>query len=116
MEITLKNDRQWVILSFEGRLDSFNFDLVSNKITTLIKMGKIFLVIDLSQITFINVPSLLFLKSTAEKLKNKNGCLGLLSPNESLIKRLQVFNRPKLISIFNEISDVHTICSPEVSQ
>ena len=106
MEVKLKRNEQWVIVDFEGRLDSFNFDLFSKKVSTLIKMGKTLIAIDLSGTTFINVQSLRFLISTSEHLNKKNGYLVLLSPHEKILQHIRKINHPQILNIHDHLAEV----------
>ena len=40
MDIALQQKHQWIEVNVEGRLDTFNFEPISQKISTLIRMGK----------------------------------------------------------------------------
>jgi len=89
MDIQLSRGKNSVenfaILNLEGRLDSFNYESLKDKVNTLLKMGNVRLVLDLSSVNFIAVPTLIFIIKLSKQLKKKpKGQLYALNLNSDL--------------------------------
>lgn len=95
MDLQLDIDQGWVVIRLSGRIDSFNYDDITSKIQTLFRMGKRFIAIDLTDVTYLGLPSLRFLFQMAERLRKSSGQMLLISPNERLMKSVEAINHPK---------------------
>ncbi|MCC7403513.1 MAG: STAS domain-containing protein [Bdellovibrionales bacterium] len=94
MDLKLEIAQPWVVVHLSGRIDSFNYDDITAKIQTLIRMGKINFAIDLTQVTYLGLPTLRFLYSTAGKLEQKKGSMVLVVTHERIKKSIALVNQP----------------------
>lgn len=106
MDIELNRHGRWVEVNVEGRLDTFNFEPISTKISTLIRMGKHFISVNLEGVKFINVTAIHFLIATSDKLKSRQGHLALLFPSEELRAHLDMVNEPKSLYIYSSYEEI----------
>ncbi|MCB0365879.1 MAG: STAS domain-containing protein [Bdellovibrionaceae bacterium] len=95
MDIRLDIENGWVVIHLSGRIDSFNYDDVTSKIQTLFRMGKRFIALDLTDVTYLGLPSLRFLFQMAGRLQKASGQMMLISPSEKLMKSIEAINHPK---------------------
>ena len=95
MDINVSYRNKWTLVHFEGRLDSFTSQAFAHKVKILLKMGKKHLAFDLSKCECINLASLRFLRSIHIQLKNQEGKLALLYPNDSIKKNILLFSTLK---------------------
>lgn len=107
MDLQLDINQGWVVVSLSGRIDSFNYDDITSKIQTLVRMGKKYLAIDLKEVNYLGLPSLRFLYQMAEKLENAQGQLALLSPSEKLLKSIEIMNHPKKFQLAATIAELN---------
>ena len=106
MEISLNLKNGWVVVDLNGRVDSFNFELITEQITTLEKMGKKFIAIEMSDVNFLNLPSLRFFSSIAFRLKKSDGALALINPSSNLMEFIHLFNRKEAMTIVADVSSL----------
>ena len=113
MEISLKKIDSWISIDLNGRMDSFNFELVTSQFNTLLRMGKKNLILDLSDVVFLSLPSLRFFSSIAKQVMSKDGRFVVLDPSEKLLELIGLFNSE---GHFKIISNLHELDSYSVGQ
>ena len=96
MELSLRQHQQWVIADIKGRIDAFNYEYIKRKLQILRKMGKTHIAIDLKEISFLSLPTLILFEKTALELKQINGQLAFISPLPEIEKHIGVFNKENL--------------------
>lgn len=106
MEILLEKNHNWVIVKLHGRIDSFNHNLVTGKVSTLVKMGKKKLALDVTDVNFVSLPFFRYIASTSQKLNSKGGVLALLGGNEQIKETLQLFNKKGHIQCMQQPSEL----------
>lgn len=116
MEISLNIENNWLIIDLNGRIDSFNYELVTDQVNTLLKMGKKKIAVELSDVVFLNLPSLRFFSGVAERLSKSGGALCFINPDVSLHEHIGLFNRKNLIQIVGTKADLLSLKLEEISQ
>ena len=84
---------QWIYIKAIGRLDNFTFETLAHRLRTLVQMGNKNIVIDLSNVDYINIASIRLLVSIAKKLKNNDGELQLLGSNNKVLSLVEFFGK-----------------------
>ncbi len=115
MDLQLDIDQGWVVVRLSGRIDSFNYDGISSKVQTLIRMGKKHLAIDLTEVNYLGLPSLRFFYQVASRLKNSEGQLALISPSQKLLNSIEVMDHPKAFQIVSRIDELEILLQPRKS-
>lgn len=99
MGMQLRQQDSWVIVRLEGRVDSFNYELVSQKIAYLVRMGKTHIALDLQKVVFLSLPTLRFFAQVAQKLNAKSGSFTLIGCQSQLEEPLSLFNRNQSMTL-----------------
>jgi anti-anti-sigma factor len=82
MEVIKEKRADMLFLYLQGRLDNNNAQSLENNLMKLIDDGAIQLIIDCSQIEYINNAGLRVLLNIAKRVVNLNGRIALHSPSE----------------------------------
>ena len=91
METKKSDTRPWTFVSLARRVDSFSYDRVTREVLKVVDEGKSFVVIDLSKTSFLSLPTIKFLATTAELLTAREGELVLLSPCDRTRRHIEIF-------------------------
>lgn len=105
MNLRLRSIDQWVIVSAEGRLDSLNYDLIEFRLKTLMRMGYVFIGLDLTKATFMNIATLALTVTTAMALKDLKGELAVVAANSEIKANLAEFGG-NYIRFVNAVNDL----------
>lgn len=79
-------------MDLNGRVDSFNYEVIKDKVSTLVKMGKKQLAFNLEGVQFIAVPNLRYLIQVAQQLKDKGGQMAVVGCSSEILKHIQEVN------------------------
>ena len=96
----VENINDWTVLTPVSRIDSFNKQSFEDEINEVILKGRKQLAIDFSNLQFLSYPSIKFLSSKAQALKEEGGSLAICSPSEKLKKQIAVYATLKDMHIF----------------
>ncbi len=91
MNLRLRSINGWAVVFAGGRLDSLNYDLIEFRLKTLIRMGNIFIGLDLTKASFMNIATLALTVTTAMTLRDLNGELAIIAANPEIKANLTEF-------------------------
>lgn len=103
MEIIKQEDSTFTVLKLQGRVDSFNSPLLSDSFDTIHKEKKYKILLDLSEVDFINSTALGLLIEVMKRNNENSGTLALINCSEKVNKILQITKLDKIFSVFNDI-------------
>jgi anti-anti-sigma factor len=80
-----KDQHKIILLHLQGRLDSFNYENLKSRVSTLLKMGEKSIGFDLDGVDFVATPTLIFIINLSKTLKQqKSGQLYFLKGSKCL--------------------------------
>ncbi|MGE0631038.1 MAG: STAS domain-containing protein [Pseudobdellovibrionaceae bacterium] len=103
MNVSVSQFKNWQVVSIEGRIDSFNYQIITQKILDCVSGENRFLAVDLSYTEFMNLPTLRFMTSTAELLAARGGELALIAPSDVLMRHLEIFAAPHQVRVYKSL-------------
>lgn len=89
MDLQLRKKSDWVIVDLNGRVDSFNYEIIREKVNTLLKMGKKHVAFNLEGVQFIALPNLRYLIQVAHQLKTKGGETAVVGCSPEILKHFE---------------------------
>ena len=93
------------VLSLKGRLTLGESNLIREKVTQLSAAGKFKVVIDLSNVEYIDSTGLGILVICFTSLKKQGGALKLVNPNKRNVELLLLTKLHTVFEVFNEVPD-----------
>jgi anti-anti-sigma factor len=102
----VKSEKDWVVVSISGRIDSFNQASFYGQVERLINEGKRRVAIDLSRAKFLSLPSIKWLTNLAFELKEKGGDLALVAASEKLKRQIDIYATLDPIQVLRSKSDL----------
>lgn len=99
MDLQLKKHNRWVIIDLNGRVDSFNYEIIKEKVNTLVNMGNRFLAFNLEGVQFIALPNLRYLIQIGKILNKKGGQTAIVGTSQDILEH------------FEQIRGLESICS-----
>lgn len=114
MNVAVSAYNSWQLLKIEGRVDSFNYSLVTQKIVEMVGRDVRFIAVDLNSTEFLNLPTLRFMSSTAELLSARGGELAIISPSDAMMRHLEIFAAPHQIRIYKSLPDLDHVAAPMI--
>jgi anti-sigma B factor antagonist len=93
------------VLSLKGRLTLGESNLIREKVTQLSAAGKFKVVIDLSNVEYIDSTGLGILVICFTSLKKQGGALKLVNPNKRNVELLLLTKLHTVFEVFNEVQD-----------
>lgn len=82
MLIQVEQKSFYVLVTLRGRIDAFNLEQVKGKMRTLIKAGKKYLALELSEVGFLSLAATLEFEKIANELQEKSGQLYIVGDNQ----------------------------------
>ena len=89
MDLQLRKKSDWIIVDLNGRVDSFNYEIIRDKVNTLVKMGKKHLAFNLEGVQFIALPNLRYLIQVAHQLKSRGGQAVVVGCSPPILKHFE---------------------------
>jgi len=102
MDVQIKSGLGWITIIVLGRIDSFNFELVTSKLGILLRMGNKKIALDLDKARFLSVPTVRYFVNSAKYLEKQGGELVVLNCPRDLRNTFDIFNVPKRYIEFRE--------------
>ena len=93
------------VLALKGRLTLGESNLIREKVTQLSAAGKFKVVIDLSNVEYIDSTGLGILVICFTSLKKQGGALKLVNPNKRNVELLLLTKLHTVFEVFNEVQD-----------
>lgn len=91
MEIKTRQFKKWMVVEVNGSVDALNTKLFVDPILAFVNEGKSHIAIDLSQTSFLSLPAIKFLQTTARMLAATKGGVAVVTPNERTKRHLEIF-------------------------
>jgi anti-anti-sigma factor len=106
MNVSVSSFNNWQVISIEGRVDSFNYQIITQKIVECVADEVRFLAVNLASTEFMNLPTLRFMTSTAELLSARGGEFALIAPSDILMRHLEIFAAPHNIRVYKTLPEL----------
>lgn len=90
-EILVKNQNEWVIVSINNRIDSFNCDELMSTLDAVMRESQKNLAFDLGKVKFLSLPSIKYMSSLADSLQRFGRQVALVAPSEKLKRQIYVY-------------------------
>ncbi|MBX7232211.1 MAG: STAS domain-containing protein [Bdellovibrionales bacterium] len=103
---SIRREKDWVIVSVLGRVDSFNYESFCMQIVALVEEGCLQIALDLSQAKFLSLPSIRFVHAVAGQLKDKKGHLALLSASEKLKRQIDIYGSLRPMEVYRSEAEL----------
>ena len=97
---------KWVIVYLNGRIDSYNYEIIAEKLDLLIKVGKKKLAVHLGEVNFLSLTIVRFLVSLAHRLHQNEGRLSLLKTSSKISHQFDIFGSNKNIHFIESEGDL----------
>ncbi|MEW5819375.1 MAG: STAS domain-containing protein [Cyanobacteriota bacterium] len=94
---------KWKVISLSGRFDAQTSKKVEEALTNQLVINNNFIALDLSNIKYMSSAGLRVLLSMRKALKEKNGNLVLINPQENVMEVLELSGFSKIFFILNSI-------------
>jgi len=100
MTLNEEKNGEVYILSLKGEIDREGARTFQDRVTQILDSGEQRLLIDFSEVTYINSPGLSVLILVAKRLEKSGGRFALAGVNDSIQKVLRISGLTSLFSIF----------------
>jgi anti-anti-sigma factor len=108
VELQVNRKDPWIVIDVFGRIDTFNNDLVADKLENLVRIGKRYLAINLSEVTFMNLSAVRSFANTAKKLQARNGKMALIGASDRIVENLRIFLKQ---DSFDAVENIESLAS-----
>ena len=105
LDITESEREGVTILTLKGRLTLGESNIVRERVTQLAAAGKFNIVVDLSNVEYIDSTGLGILVICFTSLKKQGGALKLVNPNKRNVELLLLTKLHTVFEVFNEVQD-----------
>ena len=105
MEVSsvLKEDKDVTVVTVNGRIDSYTYNIFENEVYTNIDIGQQKMILDFSEVSYISSQGLRTIVTALKKAKAQSGFVKLCGLSESVLKILKVSGLDKALSIFPDV-------------
>lgn len=86
MEVVLSEKEKWIVVTVKGRVDSFNQQIVEQKLKTLSKAGQKWIALDLQNVPYLSLSAAWSIARLELYIKNQAGDLAFISQSQYLKK------------------------------
>jgi len=107
MGFEVSNNNDWVVLSIEDRIDSFNYDDFKSEMEKLVDKKKARVALKLNRAQFLSLSSIKYFSDVARRLEQKGGKLALLGTPEKLKRQIHIFASLKSFALFRSEEEWH---------
>lgn len=104
-EIEIKSHKDWVVVSINNRVDSFNYQDLTAKTDGAIRDGKN-LAFDLGKARFLSLPSIKYMSLLAESLLAEGRQVALVAPSEKIKRQIHVYASLEKMKLFRTEQDL----------
>ena len=105
MDISVQNRKQWVVLTVRGRIDSYTYEYLDDKINLLQRMGKKNIALDLRGVSFVNINGARLIAITAREVRSEGGHLALISPLERAVEAVNLFTESTSYEVHHTLDE-----------
>ena len=106
MDFNLKDRQGWILVKLGLRVDAFNEELVSDKLSTLLRMGKTKIALRMDSISYLSLSFIRKLMGFASRLDKKSGELALVGLKKELKNELESFNFGNKIRFYDQVDQL----------
>lgn len=103
MQLEVKTEGKWKVISISGRFDANNSRQVEESLVNHIVIGNKYLALDLSNLEYMSSAGLRVLLSIRKQLKTENGNLVLIHPQENVLEVLELSGFSNIFFILDSI-------------
>lgn len=103
MKIDAKSEGKWKVVMLSGRFDAGNSKTVEDEITHQIDKGFHYIALDLTEVPFLSSAGLRVMLAARKNLKNIDGNLVLVNPQENVNEVLDLSGFSNIFFIVNSI-------------
>ena len=107
MDFEIKEYKDWLVVSVEDRMDSFNFKTITQAVDQSIQSGHKNVALNLARAEFLSLPSIKYFSDLAKELEKKGGCLAFCAPSEKIKRQVYIFTSPKAIHFYRSTDDLY---------
>ncbi|HNY12237.1 MAG TPA: STAS domain-containing protein [Candidatus Wallbacteria bacterium] len=103
MQLTKKYEKGLSIITVNGTVDALSSYVLENDLLDLMSSGKLFIVLDLSDMDYITSAGLRSLLVAAKMVNMKKGFMALCSLNEDVKKIFGMVNLENILNIYSDL-------------
>lgn len=107
MDYEIKEYKDWLVISVEKRMDSFNYKIITGAVDQVVQSGKKNLALNLARAEFLSLPSIKYFSDLAKELEKRGGCLAFCAPTEKIKRQVYIFTSPKSIHFYRSTDDLY---------
>ena len=107
MDFEVKEYKDWLVISVENRIDSFNYSDITSAVDKAIHNGQMHLALNLARAQFLSLPSIKFFSEKASELEKRGGQLALCAPSEKIKRQIQIFASVKSIRFYRSTDELY---------
>ena len=107
MDFEIKEYKDWLVISVENRMDSFNYKTITEAVDQAVQAGQMKLALNLSRAEFLSLPSIKFFSDLAKELDQKGGELAFCAPSEKIKRQVYIFTSPKAIHFYRSTDELY---------
>lgn len=107
MDFEIKEYKDWVVVSVENRMDSFNYKVITDAVDQAVQSGQKKLALNLSRAEFLSLPSIKYFSDLAKQLDKAGGQLAFCAPSEKIKRQVYIFTSPKAIHFYRSTDELY---------
>lgn len=107
MDLEIKEYNDWVVISIENRIDSFNHQRITNEVSGVIEDGRKKLALNLERAQFLSLPTIKYFSKLAETLDKQGGYFALCAPSEKIKRQIAIFASLDGMNIYRSTEDLY---------
>ena len=115
MQLTKKHEKGISIISVNGTVDALSSYALENDLLGLMSSGKLFIVIDVSEMDYITSAGLRSLLVAAKMVNLKKGFMGLCGLNDDVKKIFGMVNLESILNIYEDMASALSAAAAALS-
>ncbi len=103
--VDARSDGDWVVVTAAGDIDVYTAPRLKRALTEEIDRGHHHIVLDMTQVKFMDSTGLAVMVGGLKKVKAKHGTLELAGPNDQIRRILTITDLVKILPVHDSVED-----------
>lgn len=104
--LTVRDQRDWMVVSIHDRVDAFNFPEVKKALEKIAEDKSKKLAIDLADARFLSFSSIKFISNLADQLNEQGRAFALVAPSEKLKRQIDIYASLEQMMVFRSDAEI----------
>ena len=107
MKIEQGKIQETLLLTIDGRVDSFTFDVFKQRMTAIMKENPGSICLNIDSVDFLSLPTIRYIDNLAISIKDDGGEMVIVGGNDKTRRHLEIYGDTDNFRLVRESAEVH---------